>query len=251
MYKHAFPRALVTNWSVILDQPPNFTIKTIISLLYHLLKYILSFHTSIYWSFVGYFFFFCDLFMTIVHSQGYGLSSSHVQMWELDHKEGWATKNWCFQTEVLENTLESPLDSKIKPVSPKENQPWIFIGRTDAETKTPILWPPDAKSGHIGKDPDAGKDWRQEKKGIEEDEMVGWHHHLNGHEFEQALGDGEGQGSLVCCSPWGCKESDVTGWLNNTTWSSQDLINEITFNMIVRYKWKHTVPVFLCLTLFH
>ena len=149
MYQHAFPRSLVTNWSVILDQPPNFTIKTIISLLYHLLKYILSFHTSIYWSFVGYFFLFCDLFMTIVHSQGYGLSSSHVQMWELDHKEGWATKNWCFQTEVLENTLESPLDSKIKPVSPKGNQVWIFIGRTNAEAQAPTLQPPDVTADSL------------------------------------------------------------------------------------------------------
>ena len=164
MYKHAFPRALVTNWSVILDQPPNFTIKTIISLLYHLLKYILSFHTSIYWSFVGYFFFFCDLFMTIVHSQGYGLSSSHVQMWELDHKEGWVQKNCCFQIVVLEKTLESPLDSKIKPVSPKGNQTWIFTGRTDAEAL--ILLPPDTKSWLIGKDPNAGKDWRQEENGM-------------------------------------------------------------------------------------
>ena len=137
-------------------------------------------------------------------------------MWELDHKKGWAWKNWCFQTMVLEKTLESPLDSKeIKPVNPKRNQSWIFIGSTAAEAEAPILWPPDVKSlQNIGKDPDAGKDWRQEK-GATEDEMVGWHYWLNGHEFEQTLGDSEGQGSLTCCSSWGCKESDMTGtkWL--------------------------------------
>ena len=148
--------------------------------------------------------------------------------------------------------LRVPGTARSNSVNPKENQPWILIGRTDPEAETPILWPPDAKSRHIGKDPDAGKDWRQEK-GIEEDEMVGGHHCLNGHEFEQALGDGEGQGSLACCCPWARKESDMSEWLN-TTWSSQDdheLINEITFKMIVRYKWKHTVSAFLCLTLFH
>ena len=116
---------------------------------------------------------------------------------------------------VLEKTLESPLDCKeIKQVNPKGNQSWIFIGRTDAETEIPILWPPDTKSWLIRKDPVAGKDWRQEEKGTTEDEMVGWHHRLYEHEFEQGLGDG-GQGNLVCCSPWGCKESDTTEWLNN------------------------------------
>ena len=134
-------------------------------------------------------------------------------MWELDHKEGWAPKNWCFWTVGLEKTLESPLDSKeIKSVNPKGNQPGIFIGRTNAEA--PILWPPDAKSWLIGKDLDAGKDWRQEK-GKAEDEMIGWHHWLSRHEFEQTLGGGEGQGSLVCCSPWGPKELDTTLQLNN------------------------------------
>ena len=114
-------------------------------------------------------------------SQSYGFSSSHVWMWELDYKESWAPKNWCFWTVVLEKTLEGPLDCKeIQPVHPKGNQSWIFIGRTDA----PILWPPDAKNWLIGKDPDAGKDWRGEEKGTTEDEMVGWHHRLNGHEFE-------------------------------------------------------------------
>ena len=141
-------------------------------------------------------------------SQSYGFSSSHVWMGELDYKESWVPKNWCFWTVVLEKTLESPLHCKeIKPVHSKGNQSWIFTGRTDAEA--PILWPPDTRSRLIGKDPDAGKDWRQEK-GITEDEMVTWHHWLNGHEFEQALGDGEGQGSLACCSRWGCKESDTT-----------------------------------------
>ena len=127
-------------------------------------------------------------------------------MWELVCKEGWTLKNWCFQIVVLEKTLENPLDCKeIKPVNPKWNQSWIFIGRTDAEAEAPILWPPDVKSQLIRKDPDAGKDWRQEKKGVTDDKVVGWHYWLNGHEFEQAPGDGEGQGSLACCSPWGCR----------------------------------------------
>ena len=117
---------------------------------------------------------------------------------------GWALKNWCFWTVLLKKTLESPLDYKeIKPVNSKGNQPWIVIGRTDAEA--PILWPPDAKSWLIWKDPESGKAWGQEEKGMTEDEMAGWHHQLNGHEFEQTLGDGEGQGSLVCCSSWGGK----------------------------------------------
>ena len=117
----------------------------------------------------------------------------------------------CFRTIVPEKTLENPLDSKeIEPVNPKGNQPWIFIGRTDAEAEAPILWPLDVKSWLIGKDSDAGKDWEQEEKGMTEDEMVGWHHQLNEHEFEQTPGDSEGQGSLACCSPWGHKESDMT-----------------------------------------
>ena len=146
----------------------------------------------------------------------FGISSSHVQMWELDHKEGWAPKNWCFWTVVLEKTLESLLDCKeIQSVHPKGNQSWIFIRRTDAEAETPILWPPNVKSRLIGKDLDAGKDWGQEVKGITEDETVGWHHWLNGHESEQVLGDGEGQGSLACYSPWGCKALNMTERLNN------------------------------------
>ena len=123
-------------------------------------------------------------------------------MLELDHKEGWTLKHWCFWTVVLESTIESPLDFKeIKPVSPKRNQPWISIGGTDAEAEALIVWPPDAKNRLIGKDPDAVRDRGQEEKGKTEDEMVGWHHWLNGCEFGQALGDGEGQESLACCSP--------------------------------------------------
>ena len=142
-------------------------------------------------------------------SQSYGFSNSHVWMWEIDHKEGWVLKNWCFQTVVLEETLGSRLDCKeIKPVNPKGNQPWIFTGRTDAEAEAPIFWPLGAKSQLTGKDPDAGKDWGQEEKGVTEVEIVGWHHWLNGHEFEQTLGDSEGQGSLTCCSSWACKELD-------------------------------------------
>ena len=128
-------------------------------------------------------------------------------MWELDHKEDWALKNWCFQIVVLEKTLKHPLDSKIQPVNPKGNQSWIFIGRTDAEA--PIFWPPDAKSQLIAKYRDAGEDWGHEQKGMTEDEMFGWHHQLNGLEFEKTQEESEGQGSLMCCSPWGCKESDT------------------------------------------
>ena len=140
-------------------------------------------------------------------------------MWELDHKERWALKNWCFWTVVLENTPESPLDCKeIKPVNPKGNQPWMFIGSTDAEAEAPILCPPDVKSQLTGKDPDAGKNWRQEEKGTTEDEIVGWHHRLHGHEFEQALGVGDGQGSPVCSSPWGHKS-----WTQLSYWTELDM----------------------------
>ena len=119
-------------------------------------------------------------------------------MWELDHKEGWAPKNWCFRTVVLEKILESPLDCKeLKPVHPKGNESWMFIERTDADTEIPILWPPDAKKQLIGKDLDAGKDWGQEEKGMIEDEMVGWHQWLSGHESEQPPGDSEGLRSFV------------------------------------------------------
>ena len=138
-----------------------------------------------------------------------------VRVWR---KEGWGLKNWCFQTGVLENTLDCPLDYKeIQPVNPKGNQSWIFTGRTDAEAEAPIFWTPH-ENWHLKKGPDAGKDWRQEEKGMTEGEMVEWHHWLNGHEFEQAPGVGDGQGNLACCSPWGCKELDTTAtelnWLN-------------------------------------
>ena len=144
-------------------------------------------------------------------SQSYRFSNSHVWMWELDHKESWAPKNWCFWTVVLEKTLENPLDcKKIQPVHPKGNQSWIFTGRTDAKAETPILWPPD------------GKNWlwcgeRLKARGEGDDRgWDGWQHWLNGHEFEQALVVGDGQGSLACCSPWGHKEADTTEWLDWT-----------------------------------
>ena len=134
--------------------------------------------------------------------------------------------HWWFWTVVLEKTLESPLDcKKIKPVHPKGNQSCVFVGRTDAEAETPVLWPADVKNWLTGKNPDAGKDWRQEEKGTTEDEMVGWHHQLNGHEFDQALGVGDRQGGLACCSPWACKESDMTEWPN---WHSASSISSQT-----------------------
>ena len=147
---------------------------------------------------------------------------------ELD-SESWAPKNWCFWTVVLEKTLESPLDSKeIQTVHPKGNQSWIFIGKTDAEAETPILWPPDVKNWLIGKDPDAGKVWRQEEKGTTEDEIVGWHHWLDGHQFEQAQWVGDRKGSLKSCSPWGHKELDMTA--NELNWTELNAIYR--FNMI-------------------
>ena len=144
-----------------------------------------------------------------LYSQSYDFfPSSHVQMWELEQKEGWLLKSWCF---VLEKTLESPLDSKeIKPVSPKENQSWTFTGGADVETKAPILWSPDVKSWLTGKDLDAGYKWGQEEKGAAKDEMVREHHWRNRHESEQTPGDSEEQGNLACCSPQGYKESDMT-----------------------------------------
>ena len=138
-------------------------------------------------------------------------------MWELDSEESWAPKNWCFWTVVLEKTLESPLDCKeIQPVHSKGDQSWVFFGRNDAKAETPILWPPHVKSWLIGKDCDAGRDWGQEEKGMTEVEMAGWHHQLNGHEFEWTLGVGDGQGGLACCDSWRRKESDTTELLNWT-----------------------------------
>ena len=163
-------------------------------------------------------------------------------MWELDYKESRAPKNWCFWTEMLEKTLESPLDCKeIQPVHPKEDQPWVFIGRTNVEAETPVLWPPDANSWLIGKDPDAGKHWGQEEKELQRmrwldgitdlmDMGLGrlWQLVMDreswraGHEFEQTSGDSEGEPSLVCCSPWNCKELNMTWQLKNTTYHIRD-----------------------------
>ena len=138
-------------------------------------------------------------------------------MWELDYKESWAPKTWCFWTVVFEKTLESALVRKeVKPVHPKGNQSWIVIGRINAEAETPTLWPPDAKNWFIEKDPDAGKDWRQEERATTEDEMVGCHHQLDGQESQHTLGVDDGQESLACFSRWGSKESDITEWLNWT-----------------------------------
>ena len=150
-------------------------------------------------------------------SQGYGFSSGHVWMWDLDCEESWAPKNWCFWSVVLEKTFESALDFKeIQPVHSEGDQSWVFIGRTDVEAETPILWLPYAKSWLIGKDSDAGRDWGQEEKWTTEDEMAGWHHWLNGCEFEWTPGVDDGQGGLACCNSWGCKESDMTERLNWT-----------------------------------
>ena len=158
-------------------------------------------------------------------SKVYGLSSSHLWMWELDYKESWAWKNWCFWTVVLEKTLESPLDCKmIQPVHPKGDQSWVFIGGADVEAETPILWPPEEKSWLIWKDPDAGKDWGQEEKGTTEGEIIGWHHQLDGHGFGRTLGVGDGQGGLACCGSWGHKETNMTEWLNWTELSHSETV---------------------------
>ena len=134
-----------------------------------------------------------------------------VVMWQLDYKEGWVLKYWCFQIVILERMIESPLDiNEIKPVNLKGNQLWLLTGRSVSEAEAPILCPLDMKSWLIGKDPDAGKDWGQEEKEVTEDEMFGWHHELSGHDFEQALGDSEEKGSLACCSPWSCKELNTS-----------------------------------------
>ena len=136
-------------------------------------------------------------------------------MWELDCEESWVPKNWCFWSVVLEKTLESPLDCKeIQPVHSEGDQPWVFSGRNDAKAETPVLWPPHEKSWLIGKDSDAGRDWGQEEKGMTEDEMAGWHHRLDGHEFGWTLGVGDGQGGLACCDSWGHKSRT---WLSHWT----------------------------------
>ena len=169
-------------------------------------------------------------------SQSYGFSSRHVWMWELDYKESWIPKNWCFWTVMLEKLLESPLDCKeIQPDHSKGNQSWIFIGRTDAEAETPIPWPPHTKSWLIGKDSDAGRDWEQEK-GTTEDEMAGWHHWLDGCESEWTPGVGDGQGGLACGNSWGRKESDTTEQLNWTErlhiFCTSILVYECTFMLM-------------------
>ena len=154
-------------------------------------------------------------------------------MWELDCEESWELKNWCFWSVVLEKTLESPLDCKeIQSVHSKGNHSWVFIGRTDAEAETPILWPPDAKSWLTGKDPDAGRDWGQEEKGTTEVEMAEWHHRLDAQEFGQTLGVGDGQGSLACYDSWGHKESDTTERLNWTELRPTDSWKETTLSLL-------------------
>ena len=143
-------------------------------------------------------------------------------MWELDSKESWVLKNWWFWTVVLEKTFETPLDCKeIQPVHPEGNQFWSFIGRTDVEAETPILWPPDVKSWHIWKDSDTGKDGGQEEKGTTEDEMVEWHHQLNGHGFGWTLGVGDGQGGLACYDSWGHKETRLRDWTELNYWYTE------------------------------
>ena len=139
--------------------------------------------------------------------------------YELDHKENWAMKSWCFELSCWEGSWESLGQEGEQPVNPKGNQSWIFTGRTDAKAETPILWPPDIKNWLIWKVPDAGRDWRREEKGMTEDEMVGWHHWLDGHEFEQALGVGDGKGSCPCCSPWG-QQRVRYNWVTEPNWTS-------------------------------
>ena len=151
-------------------------------------------------------------------------------MWELDYKESWMPKNWCFWTVVLEKSLESPLDCKeLQPVYPKGDRSWVFIGKTDVEAETPILWPPDAKSWIIGKDPDAGKDWKQEEKGMTEDEMVGWHHRLDGYGFGWTLGVGDGQGSLAFFRSWGHRVGH--NWVTELNWLGILFLNFLIYKI--------------------
>ena len=163
-------------------------------------------------------------------------------MLELDHKEGWGPKNWCFQTVVLEKTLESPSGCKeIQPVHPKGNHSWIFIGKTDAEAEVPTLWPPDVKNQPFWKDPDAGKDWMREENVTTEDEMVGCHHQLDGHEFEQAPWVGDGKGSLVCYSPWGSQRvrhdwaTELRTWKQPRCPSTDEWIKKMWYTYTTEY----------------
>ena len=166
-------------------------------------------------------------------SQGYSFSNGHVWTWELDSKESWVPKNWCFWTVVLENTLESPLDCKdFQLVHPKGDQSWVLIGRTDVEAETPVLWPLDVMSWLIGKDPDVGRDWGQEDKGATEYEMVGWHHQLNGPGFGWTLGVADGQGGLACCGSWDGKELDMTEWLK---WTKLPIILFVSNEILMIY----------------
>ena len=167
-------------------------------------------------------------------------------MWKLHYKEIWTQKNWCFWTVVLEKTLESPLDCKeIQPVHTKGDQFWVFIGRTDVEAETPVLWPPDTKSWLIWKDHNAGKVWGQEEKGLTEDEMVGWHHQLNGHRFGWTLGVGDEQGGLVCCGSWGRIElTQLSNWTELNIGSSLPIFLNST------HMCQYTVLVFFFLTYF-
>ena len=168
-------------------------------------------------------------------SQGYGFSFGHVWMWELDCEEDWAPKNCCFWTVVLEKTLESPLNCKeIQPVHSEGDQPWDFFGRNDAKAEAQVLRTPHVKSWLIGKDSDAGRDWRQEEKGTTEDEMSGWHHWLDGRESECTPGVGDGQGGQACCDSWGCKELDTAERLN---WTESILhrFGTIIFLMQIQY----------------
>ena len=170
----------------------------------------------------------------------YGFASGHVWMWKLDYKENWALKNWYFWTVVLEKTLESPLDCKeIQPVHPKGDQSWVFIGRTDVEAKTPVLWPPDAKSWLIWKDPDAGKDWGQEEKGTTEDERVGWHHWLNGRGFRWTPGVGDGQGGLACFMELQRVGHD---WATELNWYLTSIKYVLKIHIHNLYTYMHTCP---------
>ena len=168
--------------------------------------------------------------------QGYGFSSDHVWMWELDCDESWVPKNWYFWTVVLEKTLESPLHcQEIQSVHSKGDQPWVFFGRNDAKAETLVLWPPHVKSWLIGKDPDAGRDWGQEEKGTTEDEMAGWHHWLDGRNSEWTPGVGDGQGGLACCDSWGRKESDTIERLN---WTELNWEGD-SFSVSSVFRWGH------------